>query len=450
MQYFYDKQLRRYIQQFIRLFSGFNIEMGTNSDGTKIYQTVPVRYGDVSRMAAHIVKDNSENVVNATPFISCYVSDMSIAPDRRTHAQFTDKVQVYEKKYDTGTGEYLDEVGDTYQITRYQPVPYNLTMQVDIWTSNTEQKMQLLEQILVLYNPTLNINATNNVYDWTRLAYVELINMTWSVRSVPSGVDEIIDVATLQFEVPIWISPPAKVQKQTLIHTILNNINGVTDDNLDNFELGESFSADFNNYKIVTLENYKLKFLDERAILLNRNYGNTDNDGNTLDWSNILPPFGALRPGISQLRLRRNADPTDPSGDVIGSISFDPTDPQKLIVVLDTDTLPSDTQGTVDAIVNPQNAYPGDGTLPAAASGQRYLILSDIGTSSLWGVDAGTNDIISYNGSAWTVVFDSSSNTAGNEFTTNTATGDQYEWTGQNWQNSYEGTYKEGYWRIYL
>jgi len=71
MQYFYDKQMRRYIQQFIRLFSGFSVEMGTKEDGTKIYQTVPVRYGDVSRMAAHIVKDNSENVVNATPVISC-------------------------------------------------------------------------------------------------------------------------------------------------------------------------------------------------------------------------------------------------------------------------------------------------------------------------------------------------------------------------------------------
>jgi hypothetical protein len=132
MQYFYDKQIRKYIQQFIRLFSGFSVEMGTQSDGQKIYQTVPVRYGDVSRMAAHIVKDNSENVVNATPFISCYVSDMSIAPERRTHAQYSDKVQVYEKKYDLGTNQYLDEVGDTYQITRYQPVPYNLTMQVDI------------------------------------------------------------------------------------------------------------------------------------------------------------------------------------------------------------------------------------------------------------------------------------------------------------------------------
>lgn len=449
MQYFYDKQLRRYIQQFIRLFSGFSVEMGTQGNGEKIYQTVPVRYGDVSRMAAHIVKDNSENVVNATPFISCYVSDMSIAPERRTHAQYSDKVQVYEKKFDNETGNYLNEVGNTYQLTRYQPVPYNLTMQVDIWTSNTEQKLQLLEQILVLFNPSLNIHTTDNPFDWTSLSYVELTNMTWSVRSVPSGVDEIIDVSTLQFELPVFISPPVKVQKQTLIHTILNNLNQVDDTNLEAFKLDEPFSAQFQNYKVVTLEQYKLRYLDGYATLLNEAGGNTDSDGNTLDWKKVLPAYGTLREGISQIRLRQSTDPTDSSQDIIGTIAYDVNNAQRLAVTLDTGTLPANTQGTVDAIINPKQAYPGDGTLPAASSGQRYLILDETSSGGIWGLDASANDIIQYNGSNWIISFDASSTNA-TEFLTNTTTGDQYEWTGQNWQNSFEGVYKEGFWRIYL
>lgn len=449
MQYFYDRQIRRYIQQFIRLFSGFSVQMGTTSQGEPIYQTVPVRYGDVSRMAAHIVKDNSENVINATPFISCYVTDMSIAPDRRTHAQHTDKVQVYEKKYNIDTAEYENEVGNTYQVTRYQPVPYDLTMQVDIWTSNTEQKLQLLEQILVLFNPSLNIHTTDNPFDWTSLSYVELVNMSWSVRSIPSGADEIIDVSTLSFDVPVWLSPPVKVQKQTLIHTILNKINEVDDENLDLFEIGKSFEANFTGFSVVTLENYKLKFEDGRATILNRATGDTDPDGVKLDWHEILKPYGELRPGVSQLRLRQANSPSDPSEDVIGTIEFDPADKQKLIVTLDTGTLPANSIGTVDAIINPQGAYPGDGTLPAAAAGQRYLILGNMSASSPWGLQASANDVVAYNGSAWTVAYDASS-AVGTEFVTNTATGDQYEFTGQHWQNSYEGVYKEGFWRLYL
>ena len=84
-QFFYDKQIRRYIQQVIRLFSGFNVQMGYNDEMLPIYQTVPVRYGDINRMAAHIQRENSENMVNTVPFISCYVTNLAMAPERRQY-----------------------------------------------------------------------------------------------------------------------------------------------------------------------------------------------------------------------------------------------------------------------------------------------------------------------------------------------------------------------------
>ena len=53
---------------------------------------------------------------------------------------------------------------------------------------------------------------------------LELTDMQWSNRSVPAGVDETIDVSTLTFTLPIWLSPPAKVKRQKIINTIVNNI----------------------------------------------------------------------------------------------------------------------------------------------------------------------------------------------------------------------------------
>ena len=38
--YFYDKQLRKYIQQFIRIFAGFQVAMHVNEEGQVVYQTV--------------------------------------------------------------------------------------------------------------------------------------------------------------------------------------------------------------------------------------------------------------------------------------------------------------------------------------------------------------------------------------------------------------------------
>ena len=448
-QYFYDKQIRRYIQQFIRLFSGFNVQMGKNKEGLPVYQEVPVRYGDINRMAAHITRENSENIVNTVPFISCYVTDLSMMPERRTYQQHVEKVQVSEKKYDEETGAYLNEVGNKYTIERYAPVPYKLVMNCDIWTSNTDQKLQLLEQILILFNPTLDIRTTDNPFDWSALAYVEMTNSIWSSRSVTSNIDDIIDVSTLTFEMPILVNPPAKVKQQKIIHTLINQLYSLDDEDLDNFRNDLPFDNTSLQYTVVTFEDMKLQYQDGKAYILNAQGTNLDDEGSPLTWEEKLRPFGELRDGISQIRLRKSNDPGNTDNDIIGRLS-ESSDPGALDVAIDEDTLPSNTINPITGIVNPQKNYPGDGVMPAASIGQRYLITQDLPQSNSWNLSSGgANDIIEFNGSIWSVAFDSDQ-TSDQQYTMNLATGDQYEWNGSEWFNSYEGVYAAGYWRLYL
>jgi hypothetical protein len=449
--YFYDKQIRRYIQQFIRLFSGFSVQMGVSDQQMPVFQQVPVRYGDINRMAAHITRENSENIVNTVPFISCYVTELSIAPERRVHQQHVEKVQVYEKKVDDTTGKYLNEVGNTYSIERYMPVPYNLTMNVDVWTSNTDQKLQLFEQIGILFNPSLNIRATNNPFDWSSLAYVENTNIVWSSRSVGSNIDDIIDVMTLTYTMPILINPPAKVKHQKLIHTVINQLYNLTDEDLDAFKNNEPFDNSSLQYTVVTLEDRKLRYENGKAYLLASNGSNIDpGDGVILKWNKELTPFGELREGISQLRLRKSNDPGNNDNDIIGRLSYDSIDENALVVDIDTDTLPTDTLAPINAVINPAVNYPGDGVVPLALLGQRYLITQDVPVTINWtNIDAHVNDIIEFNGTNWIVSFDSSIVDT-QQFVTNIASEDQLEWDGTDWFNSYEGVYKAGYWRLYL
>ena len=453
--YFYDKQLRKYIQQFIRIFAGFQVAMHVNEEGEIVYQTVPVRYGDVSRMAAHIVRENSENMLQTTPFISCHVTGLEPAPNMRTFPQYEETVPVYEKKYNEETNSYENEVGQQYSIKRHQPVPYQLTMQVDMWTSNTEQKLQLLEQILVLFNPTLNIHTNNNAMDWSTLSYVELIATTWSMRAIPSGIDDIIDISTMTFTLPVLINPPAKVVKNTVIHTIIDNIEDVTDEGLESLRAGENYTPLFTSYKIVTLEQYKMKFnIDNSgnatAQLLNQNGSNLDDNSVALNWANVLKPFGVVRDDVSQLRLKQTADPADTTNDIIGNIKINTTNANLLDIILDSSTVPSNTQGVVDAVIDPQINSPGDGTLTAAATGDRYLLTKDVAFGIGCNGSAGKeNDIIQYNGSSWDIVFDASSITT-IQYITNTTTQDSLKWTGSKWVNTFEGTYNPGFWRIYL
>jgi hypothetical protein len=122
-----------------------------------------------------------------------------------------------------------------------------------------------------------------------------------------------------------------------------------------------------------------------------------------------------------------------------------------LVFTLDTDTLPSNTLTAVDKIIDARANYPGDGTLAAAVTDQRYLITEDISATGHpnWAVDAESNDIIQYDGTKWSVVFDASTITD-NRYVTNSNTSKQYRWHESSWISSYEGIYNPGYWRLSL
>ena len=256
MEYWYSGQLRNYRLQFIRAFSGFSYSAGTNPDGTPQLVQVPCRYGDPTRIAAMVVRGNSENKLLTAPFITCHIGGLSMAPNRRQGPQIVDTIQVDERQYDQDTNSYLNTPGNRYSIDRYMPVPYDLTMNVDIWTPNESVKEQLLEQILILYNPGIEIQTSNNPIDWTVLSWIELQDqITYSSRSIPIGTDNPIDVLTMIFKYNIWLNPPAKVNRQSIIQTIITNIIEGNKSDPDQVEWTE---YEFLSRQIVTPGNYSI------------------------------------------------------------------------------------------------------------------------------------------------------------------------------------------------
>lgn len=223
-QFFYDQQIRRYIIQFIRLVSNFQVEFGKDRNGITGLQRVPVVYGDSERQVATIIKQNSENVMNAVPAMAVYVSALTYDRARMQSPSYVGKMQIRERYYDPATGTYSTTQGDILSVDRLMPVPYRLTLKLDIWTSNKEQKLQLLEQLCVLFNPALEIQSTDNYVDWTSITYVELTDVQFSNYTVPIGTDSPIDVATLTFEIPIFISSPALVRKLGVVQKIIASI----------------------------------------------------------------------------------------------------------------------------------------------------------------------------------------------------------------------------------
>ena len=463
MLHFYEGQVRKFLTQFIRILSNFSVETGRGSDGAVNLRAVPVVYGDPTRQVANIIRNNSENALQYAPRIAAYVRELNYDRERMQNPYHIEKQHLRERGIDAD-GNYTNEMGAGYTVEKVMPSPFRMEVSADIWTTNTDQKLQIMEQILYLFNPDFEIQKTDNYIDWTSLSYVELTGTTFSSRTIPVGADSEIDVATLTFSMPIWLSPPVKVKKlgvvQKIIMSIYDDDGGIAKGLIDGELTSRSYITP-NNFGLLVTGN-QLRLLGSTGTNVKsggdgfhtganepNNYDPFDTFGPAVNWKVLLDQYGKVTNGTSQIRL------TQPNGnEIIGTIATTSLDDTILLYTIDGDTTPSNTLTAIKKIINPATFDPG-----TPANGDRYLVINDVGDSTAsfqsatWGtLVASVGDIIEYNSSTskWNVAFDASNPDSTQHYVTNLNTGIQYRFNGTEWVKSYEGVYTQGNWSIVL
>lgn len=468
MQWFYDGQIRRYLTQMVRMLSNFYYKSG---DGTLIQ--VPVMYGDMTRQVASIIKENSENKLPSVPRIALYITNIEMDKERLSDPTFVSKVNVRERAYDSVNQKYLDKQGKNYTVERLMPTPYKLTVNADIWTSNTDQKLQIFEQISVLFTPSIEIQTTDNFVDWTSLTVVNLDNINYSSRTIPVGTESEIDILTLTMSTPIWISPPVKVKKMGIITNIITSIFneergtidlGLSMPELNPYDTSVAGRVDNNGGSLPEMPT------DSQVVATNyQNFGVfvknktaklvTNNSSIKENWWEVLTIHpGTYSANYSKIFLTR----TDLDIFIVGTFVFNAINNSILNVTWDVDTFPSDTiiQGrtSIDYVIDPKRFNPSTVKTP----GIRMLLVDDVGDKNAasgptaWkqnnGSDfyASANDIIEWDGSAWKIVFNSKEPVLEKVFVTNLNTKIQYVWNGIEWTESINGYYPPGSWRLEL
>lgn len=495
MDYFYDGQIRRYVTQFMRVFIGFKYK----TDGERPEERhFPVVYGDPSRQVAHLIKENSESKLPTVPKIACYITSLELDIPRLSDSTFVSKLNIRERDYDIvdGKRKYKNHQGGAYTVERLMPTPYKLGLKADIWTSNTEQKLQLLEQILVLFNPSLDLQMTDNYIDWTSLSVLDLTGITFSSRSIPQGTESEIDICSLEFSTPIWLNPPAKVKKMGVIKNIIMNV--FAEINADNLHdliynssqgtnpgpgypgFGRPTPADDRVNPVLafrnSINNVDVELMQDPQVegqyictIINADMPYTDPayPGGVIlretNWERILNLHGGYT-GNSLIHFMQ------PTGyEISGTFVINEFNITQLYVTLDRDTIPSNTMGAITAIIDPYKFNPlaKFKSLDRIPVGTRYLILDVInnsentGKSGYDGPDAwkdvngrdiplNANSIIEWTGTTWVMTFDPSKNGNKIQYVTNLKTKQQFRWTGTEWVKSFEGDYAKGFWRIEL
>lgn len=441
-EYFYDAQIKRFLMQVVRAFSGYQYLTGRRGDIGPALRVVPCTMAKRNRQVAMIQRNMSENTLNTVPMITIDQTGLTFDDARIQNPSHVGSVQVYERARDPRTGELTEELGNSITVERLMPRPFNLQVQVDIWTSNQDQKQQLMEQILTIIYPTFDIQNSDNPVDWTALSTVHCKDIVWSSVSIPIGNEDTIDIATIQLEIPIWLSPPAKVKRQKVIETIITNINDGEYDDAGRLISGETMAQE-----VTTPGNHHIEIRNGIVRLLGPKANEVNADGDRFDWTVLLYEYSkSLIPAQTQLRIRNSLNEQAP--EIIGRLQQGDT-PDLLEWQIDIDSLPANTLPPVNAVIDPTRSFPGDGTLPLAAEGQRYLLINDLpGNTHAWGMmGARANSIMEYQNGEWKVPFDGAPN---NEihYILNLTSARQLRWDGESWTLAIDGVYAPGFWRI--
>jgi len=152
--YHYHQIFRKSIIAFGTLFNNIVIKRKSSSrkDGALESLKVPVQYGPYQKYLAMIAAEPTperQSMQITLPRMSFEIKGLHYDPSRKLVP--TQMVRSVPKK---GS----DAEGKPIQYAQYLPVPYNLDIELSILAKNQDDGLQILEQILPNFHPSLNVS----------------------------------------------------------------------------------------------------------------------------------------------------------------------------------------------------------------------------------------------------------------------------------------------------
>ena len=147
-QQFYHETTRKVVVAFGTLFNNIQLVRKDNDGVVTQSMKVPLAYGPRQKFLVRLREDPdlTKQVAITLPRIGFEINGLSYDPTRKLN-----RVQKF-KKTKSGESSKLD--------TQYMPVPYNLGFQLYVLSKNSDDSLQIVEQILPFFQPdyTLTIN----------------------------------------------------------------------------------------------------------------------------------------------------------------------------------------------------------------------------------------------------------------------------------------------------
>ena len=148
-QHFYHKQIRNTVIAFGTIFNNINIRRLDSSGNPLQNIRVPLSYSPKEKFLARLEQQadltgDDSSVAITLPRMSFDITGYAYDPTRKLN-----------KNLKIGN---VKPTGDTTKLnTQYQPVPYNVSISLNVFTSNSDDGLQIIEQILPYWLYSYNV-----------------------------------------------------------------------------------------------------------------------------------------------------------------------------------------------------------------------------------------------------------------------------------------------------
>jgi hypothetical protein len=149
-QQFYHETIRKVVVSFGSLFNDIHLVRKDNSGTIQQSMKVPLAYGPRQKFLVRLNDDPSLSNQTAVtlPRIGFEITGMTYDPSRKLQ-----RVQKF-KKVKGAKSDQLD--------TQYMPVPYNIDFELYILSKQSDDALQIVEQILPYFQPDYTITLNDN------------------------------------------------------------------------------------------------------------------------------------------------------------------------------------------------------------------------------------------------------------------------------------------------
>ena len=202
-QQFYHETMRKVVVAFGTMFNDIHLVRTNNAGEVTQTMKVPLAYGPKNKWLARLREDPNltKKVAVTLPRIGFEIQNISYDSARKLNS-----IQKLKKVNASAQGKTMSQ--------QYMPVPYNMDFELSVIAKNSDDALQIVEQILPFFQPDYTVTLNDNTeMGTTRDVPIVLTSVSYEDNYESDMITRRAIIYTLSFTAKFYLYGPVTDQK---------------------------------------------------------------------------------------------------------------------------------------------------------------------------------------------------------------------------------------------